>query len=75
MEPEIATAMIRKHLAIAHKLQSEVTYDLDDKSLLICFLINAASLAHETGLEGYDFLQLADAAYQILGLPLQGEPA
>ena len=67
--------MIRKHLAIAHKLQSEVTYDLNDKSLLICFLINAASLAHETGLTSYDLLQLTDTAYQIFGLPPEGKEA
>lgn len=71
MEPKIATAIIVKHMELAKKIQDQLDLDaidigISNKSVLVALLIYAAALADRTHMEAFDFLQLADVAYQVI---------
>ena len=71
MEPETATQLIATYLPLAREIQDQMDLeamsgDITHKKLVVGLLIYAAGLADKTHMSSYDFLQLADTAYQIV---------
>jgi len=69
VEPELATKLVANSTQLAEHLQEiylHASIEADNRILVCALITYAATLANKLELEGYDFLQLCDTAYQIM---------